>query len=218
MIEWFQKGGLTMYPILLCSIISLTFIIERFLFWFMDMRHTKSGEVDSLLELLRHGRIKDFIKGAQNSKNPIVMTFQRSLAHGDRTISDALSLEIDATVEKTRRSLSVIDTCVTLAPLLGIFGTVAGIIKSFELLGHSAVRIADPHGVTAGIAEALITTQAGLLVAMPSLVFYNFFTAKGNRFTFRLEHYAREFETLVSRVVGSKTRPSHTESIEIRKD
>ena len=120
--------------------------------------------------------------------------------HGEKTLSEALSLEIDNTIEKTRRSLSVIDTCVTLSPLLGIFGTVTGIIKSFELLGRSGMT--DPHAVSAGIGEALITTAAGLAIAMPSLIFYNFFISKSEHLTFRLEKYAREFEILYPRVAG----------------
>jgi biopolymer transport protein ExbB len=202
MLEWFQKGGPTMWPLLLCSVISLAFVIERFFFWFLEMGSADPAEVDRLLELLRRGHLKDFLKEAQGSKNPIVKTLERSLAHGTATLSEALSVEIDRAVERTRRSLGVIDTCVTLAPLLGIFGTVTGIIKSFELLGHRAVGMADPQGVTAGIAEALITTEAGLLIAMPSLVFLNFFAARSDRFTFRLEHYAREFEILASRLQG----------------
>jgi len=96
---------------------------------------------------------------------------------------------------------------VTLTPLLGIFGTVTGIIKSFELLGSSG--IADPHAVSAGIAEALITTATGLAIAMPTLIFYNYFAAKGERFTFRLEKYSREFEILYSRYEKDSAKGSY---------
>jgi biopolymer transport protein ExbB len=205
-----EKGGFVMYPLILCSIIALTFVIERFIFWSADMKGSESGEIENYLEHLRRGNDKEFLRNAQASKNPIAITLARSLSHGEKTLSEALSLEIDLTVEKTRRSLTVLDTCVTLTPLLGIFGTVTGIIKSFELMG--GVGFADPHAVSAGIAEALLTTATGLAIAMPCLIFYNYFSAKSDRFTFRLEKYAREFEILYSHVNNRKGRSALDEN------
>ena len=195
--DWIQRGGPVMYPLLLCSVVSMAFIIERFLFWAIDMRGSDSDEADKMLDFLRQGKTKEFLKASQSTKNPICLTLTRALSHGEETLTESLSLEIDATVEKTLRSLNVMDTCVTLAPLLGIFGTVTGIIQAFDILGTTAM--ADPHAASIGIAQALITTAAGLMIAMPSLIFFNYFTSKSEHFTYRLEKYAREFDILYKR-------------------
>jgi biopolymer transport protein ExbB len=215
MIQLIEKGGPVMYPLLLCSLVCLTFIIERCFFWFFDMRSANTSVVDQQLEVLRRSGREAFVDETKESKNPISQTLIRSITHGEKTLSESLNLEIDTEVDKSRRSLGVIDTCVTLSPLLGIFGTVTGIIKSFELLGASG--IANPHAVSAGIAEALITTATGLAIAMPSLIFHNYFLSMSDRYTFRLEQYAKEFEILYGLVGGdSKASLASREPIEYK--
>ena len=191
-----------MYFLLACSIVSLTFIVERIIFWVDVSRRSRSEEVETVLEHLRHNRIKESLKVAKDSQDPVVQTLFRSLNHGSKALKEALSLEIDHSVERTRRSLGVIATMVTLSPLLGIFGTVTGIIQSLDLLGGSG--IADPHAVSVGISQALITTAAGLAIAMPSLIFHNYFSSASDRFAFRLERHAAEFEILVNRLIQER--------------
>src|SRR3989338_5159252 len=194
MIELIHKGGQVMYPLLVCSFLAVAFIAERSLFWWQQKRRIKSREIDQFLEHLRHGHLKEMIKQGQESCDPMVCVLVSSLSHGEKVLHDALELEVDRAVEITRRGLRAIDTVVTLSPLLGIFGTVTGIIQSFDLLGQTS--IADPQAVSVGIAQALITTAAGLAIAMPSIIAYNFFLSQTERFAFRLEKYAYEFEIL----------------------
>lgn len=194
MIELIQKGGPVMYPLLVCSILAVAFVAERLLFWWQEKRRARPKELDKFLEHLRHGRLKEMLKQGQESHDPVVRILASSLNHGERVLHDALELEVDRSVEATQRGLRAIDTVITLSPLLGIFGTVTGIIQSFDLLGQTS--IADPQAVSVGIAQALITTAAGLAIAMPSIVFYNFFLSQTERFAFRLEKYAYEFEIL----------------------
>ncbi|MBI4227816.1 MAG: MotA/TolQ/ExbB proton channel family protein [Candidatus Omnitrophica bacterium] len=198
-VEGFIKGGPVMWPLLGCSIAALALIAERAAFWWRFRRQAQAGEIAQFFEQVRHGRLKEILRGRE-AANPIVQTLARALGHGDRALHDALELEVDATVERTRASLAGLDTCITLAPLLGIFGTVTGIIGSFNLIGQTA--IADPQAVSAGIAEALITTAAGLTIAMPTLVCYNLFLTFSDRIAFRLEKYAREFEILYAQAKG----------------
>jgi biopolymer transport protein ExbB len=194
MIEFIQKGGPVMYPLLICSFLAVAFIAERLLFWWQEKRRVNLGDLDKFLEYLRHGHLKEMLKQGEESRDPVVTVLTSSLRHGERVLHDALGLEVDRAVEATQRGLRAIDTIITLSPLLGIFGTVTGIIQSFDLLGQTS--IADPQAVSVGIAQALITTAAGLAIAMPSIIAYNFFLSQTERFAFRLEKYAYEFEIL----------------------
>ena len=202
MIELIQKGGPVMYPLLVCSFLAVAFIAERLLFWWQQNRHANLKEIEQFIETLRHGRIKEMLQLGHKTKNPVIQTLIASLSHGDKVLRDALELELDKAIEKTQRTLRGIDTIITISPLLGIFGTVTGIIQSFNILGQ--VSITNPQAVSAGIAEALITTAAGLAIAMPSIVFYNFFLAQSERFAFRLEKYTSEFEILYTQYQQKK--------------
>lgn len=202
--ELFVKGGPVMVPLLLCSGWALACVIERALYWW-QRRRMNSGEVNPFLEHLRHGRLKEALRVGHASSNPILQTLMASLVHGDKTLDDALELEVAKTSEQFWRTLGGLDTAITLAPLLGIFGTVTGIIKSFNLLGASSV--VDPQAVSAGVAEALITTAAGLAIAMPSLIFYNAFSSRSEKAAFELERYAQEFKILYRQAMERKADP-----------
>ncbi len=205
--EMFVKGGPVMWPLLACSLWALACILERLFFWWQEGRRTDPAEADRFLEQVRHGRLKEALRMAQGSRNPILKTLTASLAHGDKTLEDALEMDLEKASEELSRTLPGLDTAVTLAPLLGIFGTVTGIIGSFQLLGTSAMP--DPLAVSAGIAEALITTAAGLAIAMPALVFYNYFSNRSDKALFRLERYAREFKILYGQALERKQAEGH---------
>ncbi len=182
-----------MWPLLGCSILAVTLIAERLIFWGQHRKRLDAEELDRWLEQIRHGRLKEALKSGRESRHPVIQALSGALKHGDRPLSDALALSVDEADGKTRETLPGLDTAITLAPLLGIFGTVTGIVKAFDLLGRASPT---PQAVSVGIAEALITTEFGLGIAMPALVFYNLFLTLSDRFAFRLERYAQEFEAL----------------------
>jgi biopolymer transport protein ExbB len=100
-------------------------------------------------------------------------------------------------IYKMRRFMSALDTIITIAPLLGILGTVVGIIESFDMLGASGIE--DPMAVTGGIAKALITTASGLTIAIVTVFPYNFFNARIERAAQIIEKYATSFEIMHER-------------------
>lgn len=204
--EFFVKGGPVMWPLLACSLWALACILERAIYWAQQRRLMDPIEVDSFLEHLRHGRLKETLRLGHASRNPMVRTFMASLVHGEKTLDDALEMEVAKASEQFWRTLGGLDTAITLAPLLGIFGTVTGIIKSFNLLGASSV--VDPQAVSAGVAEALITTAAGLAIAMPSLIFYNAFSTRSEKAAFELERYAQEFKILYRQAAQRTVEPA----------
>ena len=102
-------------------------------------------------------------------------------------------------VERMRRYLPVLDTMITVAPLLGIFGTVIGIISSFEILGTTGIE--HPREVTVGIAQALITTASGLGIAILSVFPYNYFLSRTERATLLIEKYATSLEIVYEKLL-----------------
>lgn len=101
-------------------------------------------------------------------------------------------------VKKMRRYMTVLDTMITVAPLLGIFGTVLGIISSFDLLGSTGIE--HPQAVTAGIAQALITTAAGLAIAILSVFPYNYFNSRVQNAVITIERYATSLEIVYEKL------------------
>lgn len=179
MLEMFNAGGPVMYPLLACSLIALTVMIERAIFSFRARRQGGVEAVEALVSRLRSGG-----RAETESGHPLVRAFAAESAGGNPG-AEALQSASQEHIAEMKRGLSVLDTVVTVAPLLGILGTVLGIIDSFEMLGVHGVD--EPRLVTAGLAKALITTAAGLIIAVPSLIAYNYFVSRVTGAAHRLE-------------------------------
>lgn len=178
-----------MYPLLFCSVIALAIIIDKTFFWLgirkgrrpelVDMlcRH-KSGKGRANLEEVKQdviGRV--LVAGIENNRDVAVWEMQ---------------LATEREIDRVNQYLGILKTMVSLAPLLGIFGTVLGIIESFSLLGdHSLV---DPVAASGGLAQALITTAFGLAIAMPSLIAFAIFQAQAEKVRHGLELHCTELE------------------------
>ncbi len=174
-----------MYPLLVCSIISVAIIIERAIFW-LRMKHNSEGSlVIRILELAEQGAYDTAYEAGKRSRDYIVKMLINGIAHRNYSLPRALEMGADEALKRMRRYLNILDTIITVAPLLGIFGTVLGIINSFDILGLA--QIAQPQIVTRGIAQALITTAAGLAVAIVTVIPYNYFVS-------RIDHYSKEME------------------------
>jgi len=192
MINIFLSGGPVMYPLLACSIIVLTVIIERIFFWIgMDMLRDKSL-VDEVLELCRAGNWESVRVKTKNSKDYIIKILITGILHRDFSMAKAMESAAAEEIKRMHKYMGVIDTMITVAPLLGIFGTVIGIILSFEALGTAGIE--HPQAVTAGIAQALITTAAGLGIAILSVFPYNYFNSRVENAALAIEKYATSLE------------------------
>lgn len=179
-----DRGGYVMIPLLALSVVSLTLIVERSIFWMLLHRPGKQNELNALNEALRQGDRKRIDGLAKRSRSPYAQVAGHMSAHG---ATDAVAMEV---VQRHRpsfdRFMISLSTIVTAAPLLGILGTVIGIIQSFKLLGDQAV-LHDPKDVAAGIAAALLTTALGLIVALLTLFPYMIFRGQVDRAMGRLE-------------------------------
>ena len=179
-----ERGGPVMWPLLIVSIVALAVTIERTWFWFNLHTGRESRRYRQLLNAFRNG---DRSKAESILRNPGSVydrLARRMLEDGP---DDATALEeIDNLRTQTERFSSVLSTIVTASPMLGILGTVTGIIQSFELLGGNQ-SIIDPNDVSGGIAEALITTAGGLVIALMALFPYMIFRAQSDRALNRFE-------------------------------
>ncbi|MCL2104758.1 MAG: MotA/TolQ/ExbB proton channel family protein [Kiritimatiellaeota bacterium] len=192
--EFFRLGGPVMWPILLCSIMGLSVAFERLImFWKYNFanRYFRGKQAD-VIALTRKGEYGEALRVARKAESPICHVLAEALENREAGFKETLEATSQQTIDKLRRGLSLLDTVITAAPMLGILGTVTGIINTFNAL--NAAGMENPTEATAGISEALITTAAGLIVAIACLFPFNFFVAQLKRRTYELEQAAHHFE------------------------
>lgn len=194
MFENFFKGGPVMYPLLLCSLVSLTVIIERVIFWIKEEKNRNRRLLDDLMTLIERGQFEEAKKITGSTRDFIISVMVCGVVHRDFSLRDALQMSADAEIARMKRYLPILDTMITLSPLLGILGTVTGIIYSFNMLG--TVGAEHPQMITVGIAQALITTAFGLTIAILSLIPYNYFISKTEKAALEMEKYGTNLEII----------------------
>jgi len=179
-----------MWPLLACSLISLTVIIERAVFWARQRR--QPALMTEMFRLTEEGRFEDARARGAESRDVAVRMLVAGLVSRKHGFVEGMEVAAAEEVDRQKRGLGILDTIITLSPLLGIFGTVTGIIQAFDFLSLKGVP--DPQAVTAGIAEALITTAAGLTVALMTLIPYNAYVHRVERSAQILGQIGTQFE------------------------
>jgi len=197
MYELMIKGGPVMWPLLACSIVALAVVFERIIFWMVVSQRKNQKLINRIFTLTEEGDFDTAIKEGEASLCLVCRILTSGLAHRNYGLVQSLEAAAMQEIEKMKRYLSVLDTIITLAPLLGILGTVSGIIISFDLLGTTGIE--DPKAVTGGIAQALLTTAAGLAIAIVALLPYNALTRKVERVTRYLEQLMTCYEVTVQK-------------------
>ena len=209
---FFVRGGPIMYPLLICSLIAVTIIVERIIFWLSAERERDTSLISEMLQLAEKGHYEKAVQRARDSRDYIARVLLEGIVHRNYSLSQALEMGAEEEVKRMRKNLTILDTIITLAPLLGILGTVIGIINSFHLLG--AAGIESPQVVTEGIAQALITTATGLAIAIMTLIPYNYFLSRIERTAREIEKFANSLELTFERqrnsALGLKPRKVNT--------
>jgi biopolymer transport protein ExbB len=191
------RSSFTMIILAGCSVIVLTFIFERWLFF----KHT-SIDADrfyiKIKDAFRNEGIEKAITVCNTSLSPLAAVVKSGLEESDRS-AHAASEMMDATAieqrNKLEKNLNVLGTLGNIAPLIGLFGTVVGIIRAFHSLAVSGSG--GPSVISAGIAEALITTASGLAVAVPAVIFYNFFLRRVSTIMSEIEVVSKKVMVLM---------------------
>ena len=208
MLTLIERGGVwVMIPLVGCSVVAVAFVVERLAFWVRLARHRDRAGVERLLGAAERGEPAQPAGGQDGTSDPVLRVLRCGLAHREHDLASALEMAASAELSRAERFLPVLDTIVTLSPLLGMLGTVVGIIQSFDMLSASAT-VEDPQAVTGGIAQALITTATGLSIAIATLIPFNVFRAKTDRLRHEMEEAATRLEILLTRCpAGHRRRP-----------
>ena len=210
----FDRGGFAMWLLLACSLVTATITVERLLAFWRNRRAAIAGgaAVDQLLTLATQGRCDEAEACGRAAPGMACRVLVQGLHHRELGLHDSLEEAANAEIDQLRRGLAVLDTIITLAPLLGILGTVTGIIRSFHVLGINDT--VDPSVISGGIAEALLTTAAGLAVAIAALIPFNYFVNQVKRRARTLEHTIHQFEMAYGRgrVQNAEDRIQNSES------
>lgn len=195
-----------MWPLLACSVIVLTVVIERCLFWLALERRRNRQLMDEVLTIAETGAWELIREKTDRTSDHVIRVLVVGILHRDFDMGRAMESEANLMVQRMQCYMPLLDTMITVAPLLGILGTVLGIIDSFNMLGAGSV--ADPKLVTSGIAQALVTTATGLTIAIIAVIPYNYFNTRIERAIHVMEKYATCLEVVFTKV-KKKESDSH---------
>ena len=198
----FVAGGVVMWPLLACSVLATALIIERIVFW-VPVYKRQRRVVRDVLNLYRLDNVVAAMdKLKQNTDLPIARIFLAALELEQPTPEEfrlALESEAQAEIPLLKRFNNIFETIISLAPLLGLLGTILGLIASFASLNIGDVGGSKTTGVTAGISEALVATATGLVVAIFTLVFANTFRGFYIRQIALIQEYGGQLELVYRR-------------------
>jgi biopolymer transport protein ExbB len=190
------SGGWMMIPIIICSFLALTISIERYIYF---QKFRASRLAPKMLALIEQEKFTDALAIAEHQGSPVLRVMSTGVLQRTTFPTKAMEATAIAELTKMKRGLPALDTVITLGPLLGLLGTIIGMIDSFGIMSESG--LGNPHAVTGGVAEALICTAAGIFVAVAALIPYNFFVARMEQETEKIEHYATKTEAALQRVI-----------------
>ena len=183
-VDLFHRGGPIMYPVLLTAIFAVCIVVERIAWWLNLSRKRDASTLDQVFAAVEAGNSADAIALSSTSEDPVVRMIHHGLNHRHSSLQSALEVAAGHELQRAGRFLTAMDTVVTLGPLLGLLGTVTGIMGAFSSIGSSELAV---EKVTGGIGEALIATAFGLGIAIVTLIPMNFFHARVARLQFELE-------------------------------
>jgi biopolymer transport protein ExbB len=193
-VQIFKKGGPIMWPLLLAATLALGTVIERVLFLLNERRRRDPRTVEAFFTAVDRGDLEEAVRTGEGSKFFVVRTLGYALAHRETSLTNALLYAQEKELKRFRRGIPVLDTVITLAPLLGLLGTVTGMMGSFSLIGGD---LSAPGAITGGIAEALIATAFGLGIAITSLIPFNILNTRMDEARHEIESAAKELELRV---------------------
>jgi len=204
MFDLIIKGGIFMYPIIFCSIVALAIFLERL--WVLRRKNIIPQDfVNNVEGLLKKQKISEAVFLCQNDMSSIAKIFLaglRSTQKGMWLVKEAIEERGSREATILEKNVDILSTIANLTPLLGLLGTVSGMIKTFNAI--SVQGIGNPAPLAGGIAEALITTATGLCIAIPTLVCYRFLKDKASALIFEMEENSIGLVDLMDNYSNSK--------------
>ncbi|MCX5714580.1 MAG: MotA/TolQ/ExbB proton channel family protein [Candidatus Omnitrophica bacterium] len=192
-------GGFTMYILLFCSVLSLAIIFERYMYYRKRSKIKRADFMMLIAVALKKGNVKEALEICRNTDTPFSSVVQSGLSlhgHNEVVISNTMEREVTVETTKLERLTSIVGTIGSTAVYIGLFGTVLGIIRAFHDIsksGSGGISV-----VINGISEALVCTAAGLCVAVPAVIAYNYFVKKVDSFITDMELCVSEIMDLLN--------------------
>ena len=189
-LEMLDKGGIMIYPLLLTSVTGLTVAIERALF-LRRKRIIRPDVLSVIRNITSLDDVKKALAGLAGSDGPFLNIIQTALAFRGRPRQEIKEAMIDRGRQEARtleRGLAVLETVAGISPLMGLMGTVIGMIKVFRVISEQG--LGQTQALSVGISEALVTTVVGLAIAIPALVAFNYFTHKVDDLVMEIEEHS----------------------------
>lgn len=191
MYKYFVEGGMMMWLLGALSILGLGTILERTAYFFKNERDLKGDFKDQIITLVREGKEDEAIELCEKTNNSVSRTvksillaykYENDMYESKEKLMKEKALE---QIENLEKRLSILGIVSFISPMAGLLGTVLGMIKSFKAIALQGAG--DPNVVANGISEALVTTAAGLLIAIPAIIAYNFFNRKVDKIMMQIE-------------------------------
>jgi len=204
MIDLIRQGGIILIIIMVTFLIGIIIIIERLLY-LRGITRDEQFSIDRINKALRVGKIQEALAICDESDSPASNIMRAGIINRERsesTIKEAILSAASLEIPKLERFLSALGTIAHIAPLLGLLGTVTGNIKAFDVLGAAGTNAA-PEELAVGIAEALLTTAAGIIVAVPTVIFYNYFVNRVNHIILRMENKVNDVVLMLKGKISS---------------
>lgn len=197
LMELFIKGGPIMWPILLVSFIGFTVVVERLLFIFRENSHREPEVVEKMLEQVEKRDIEGALAIGRQSKDFVAKILVYTLTNKEYSLSNAFIRASSQELARFGQGMATLDTVITAAPLLGLLGTVTGMMRTFGSMTGDISTAASQ--ITGGVAEALIATACGLAIAVTALMPYNYLNARAEEAKHEVADASNALEILIKK-------------------
>ena len=205
--ELFKHGGPIMWPILVVSFLLITVAIERVLFIVRENRRREPELVDKMLEKVEANDIEGAVELGKKSQDYVARILVYAITHKEHSLANAFTRAASQEMQRFSQGLPTLDTCITAAPLLGLLGTVTGMMGTFAALNSGSGDIGSAATkITGGVAEALIATMCGLAVAIMGLLPFNYLNARSEEARHDIEDASNSLEIIINKAESAKSR------------
>ena len=202
--ELFIHGGWIMWPILLVSFVAVTAVVERTLFLLKENVRRQPAVVEQMLEKVEKGDADGAVALGSRSEDYVARVLVYALTHRGHSLPNAFTRAANQELNRFQRGIAVLDTCITISPLLGLLGTVLGMMNTFGALGDGDIA-ANAGKITGGVGEALIATACGLLIAIVGLLPYNILNARVEEARHHITDAANALELTIKKEASDRS-------------